>query len=173
MGPLLTKKVNPVANCAAVWHIVVLFLLVLVSRIMKDLFESEGPRHYISLLQENINRMASNSTNCKTWMITIVCAIFALQFANEAILPYLWITLIPTILFCLLDAYYLGQEKRFRDTESHFVKKVKSGLDYSDDLYSFSCGSNKPLGYFWRGLKSVSTWFLYLTVLIITIVICI
>ena len=140
---------------------------------MNSLFESESLRHYISLLQENINRMASNSTNCKTWMITIVCAMFALHFANETFKPYLWITLIPIILFCFLDAYYLGQEKRFRDIESDFVKKVKSGLDYSDDLYSFNCGASKPLRYFWRGLKSVSTWLLYLTVLIITIAICI
>ena len=133
----------------------------------------ESPRHYISLLQENINRMASNSTNCKTWMITIVCAMIALQFANDVIKPYLWITLVPTILFCLLDAYYLGQEKRFRDIESDFVKKVKSGLDYSDDLYSFDCGLSKPLCYFWKGLKSASTWLIYFTVLIIIIVICI
>lgn len=140
---------------------------------MKELFDSESSRHYISLLQDNINRMASNSSNCKTWMITIVCAMFALQFANDAIQPYLWITLIPTILFCFLDAYYLGQEKRFRDVEKDFVKKVKSGLDYSDDLYSFNSSLRTPLCYFWKGLKSVSTWLLYLTVMVIIIIIVI
>lgn len=139
---------------------------------MIDLFNSESSRHYISLLQDNINRMASNSSNCKTWMITIVCAMFALQFAKEGLKLYLWITLIPTILFCFLDAYYLGQEKRFRDVESDFVAKVKSGLDYSNDIYTFNYGSKKSLCYFWRGLKSTSTWLLYLTVIVIIVIVC-
>ncbi len=30
----------------------------------------EDDRHYISLLQENINRMAGNSANCKGWLLT-------------------------------------------------------------------------------------------------------
>lgn len=139
---------------------------------MKDLFEMESSRHYISLLQENIIRMASNCTSCKTWMITIVSAMFALQIANEAIKPYLWIALIPTALFCFLDAYYLGQEKRFRDVEFDFVRKVKSGQDFSEELYSFLCEPKKSLTYFWRGFKSVSTWLLYLAVMITIVIIC-
>ena len=93
------------------------------------MFEKESVRHYISLLQENIARMASNCTSCKTWLITIVSALCALQLANEAIKGYLWIALIPTVLFLVLDAYYLGQEKRFRDIEADFVEKIKSGED--------------------------------------------
>ena len=38
----------------------------------------EDDRHYISLLQENINRMAGNSANCKGWLLTLVSAITAL-----------------------------------------------------------------------------------------------
>ena len=56
---------------------------------MDTMFEKESVRHYISLLQENITRMASNCTSCKTWLITIVSALCALQLANESIKGYL------------------------------------------------------------------------------------
>ncbi len=140
---------------------------------MDTLFEKESTRHYISLLQENINRMASNCTNCKTWLITIVSALCALQLANDAIKEYLWITLIPTVLFLVLDAYYLGQEKRFRDIEAYFVEKIKSGEDVLPELYTFKPRGEHICKYFWKGLFSPSTWVMYTTIAIIILLIII
>lgn len=131
---------------------------------MDTMFEKESVRHYISLLQENITRMASNCTSCKTWLITIVSALCALQLANNAIKGYLWIALIPTILFLVLDAYYLGQEKKFRDIEADFVEKIKSGEDIMPILYTFRPGRKPTCRYFWKGLFSPSTWVMYVTV---------
>lgn len=138
---------------------------------MDTLFEKESVRHYISLLQENINRMASNCTNCKTWLITIVSALCALQLANDTIRRYLWIALIPTILFLVLDAYYLGQEKRFRDIEANFVGKIKSGEDVMPELYTFMLARKGKCCYFWKGLLSPSTWVMYATVAMIIMLI--
>ncbi len=138
---------------------------------MDTMFEKESVRHYISLLQENINRMASNCTNCKTWLITIVSALCALQLANDAIRGYLWIALIPTVLFLVLDAYYLGQEKRFRDIEASFVEKVKLGEDVLPELYTFRLSGEHFFGYFWKGLQSPSTWVMYATVAALIILI--
>lgn len=42
---------------------------------MNDTLDSEPTRHYLSMLQDNITRMATNSANCKTWTITIVTAL--------------------------------------------------------------------------------------------------
>ena len=125
------------------------------------MFEKESVRHYIFLLQENINRMASNCTNCKTWLITIVSALCALQLANDAITNYIWIALIPTVLFLVLDAYYLGQEKKFRDIEAVFVEKLKSGEDIMSEIYTFRQEENHTCKYFWKGLISLSTWLMY------------
>lgn len=138
---------------------------------MDTMFEKESVRHYISLLQENINRMASNCTNCKTWLITIVSAFFALQLANDDIKGFLWIALIPTILFLMLDAYYLGQEKRFRDIEAVFVRKIKSGGDVMPELYTFRQNGEHTCRYFWKGFLSPSTWVMYATVAIIIMLI--
>ena len=138
---------------------------------MDIMFEKESVRHYISLLQENINRMASNCTNCKTWLITIVSAFCALQLANDAIKGYLWIALIPTVLFLMLDAYYLGQEKRFRDIEAVFVEKIKSGVDVMPELYTFKQNEKHTCRYFWKGFLSPSTWVMYATVAVIIMLI--
>ena len=138
---------------------------------MDTVFEKESVRHYISLLQENINRMASNCTNCKTWLITIVSALCALQLANDSIKGYLWIALIPTALFFVLDAYYLGQEKRFRDIEADFVEKIKTGVDLMPELYTFRQSGERTCRYFWKGFFSPSTWVMYATVAAIIILI--
>lgn len=131
---------------------------------MDSVFEKESVRHYISLLQENITRMASNCMSCKTWLITIVSALCALQLANDAIKGYLWIALIPTILFFVLDAYYLGQEKRFRDIEAVFVDKIKAGEDVMPELYSFKSQEQLTCSFLWKGFISPSTWIMYTTV---------
>ena len=138
---------------------------------MDTMFEKESVRHYISLLQENINRMATNCTSCKTWLITIVSALCALLLANDNIKGYLWIALIPTALFLVLDAYYLGQEKRFRDIEAEFVEKIKSGEDALTELYNFRKSEEHTCKFFWRGFFSPSTWVMYATIAAIIILI--
>ena len=140
---------------------------------MNAKIDSESARHYISLLQDNINRMAANCTSCKNWLVTIVSALFALQLFDSEMKPYLWISLIPTVLFLFLDAYYLGQEKRFRDIEKTFVDKAKAGHDVSEDLYSFCGGNHGKFGYFWRGFSSVSTWLLYVAMIVLVVTVCV
>ena len=81
-------------------------------------------QHYISLLQDNINRMASNCSNCKTWLITLIAAFFAISASKGDIVTYIWMAYIPTALFFFLDCFYLGVERRFRRIESRFVALV-------------------------------------------------
>lgn len=119
---------------------------------MRNLFETECSRHYISLLQENINRMASNCTSCKTWLVSIVSVLFALQVANDELKNYLWLAVIPTVLLFILDAYYLGQEKRFRDLENNFVQKEKANENTDELLYSFNSAKGSGWKYFWKGV---------------------
>ena len=55
--------------------------------IMDEFFPNDSCQHYISLLQDNINRMAANSSSCKTWMITLVAAIFAVGLIPKDLCP--------------------------------------------------------------------------------------
>ena len=45
---------------------------------------NDDDRQYLEMMQGNIERMAANSANCKTWMVTIVAAVMALQCSISA-----------------------------------------------------------------------------------------
>jgi len=78
--------------------------------------------------------MATNSASCKTWCISLVSAILVV-IADKNKPNYAWITLIPIILFFLLDSYYLGQERSFREIYNNFIKDLHSGAITTDKLF--------------------------------------
>lgn len=129
----------------------------------------EDDRHYLQMLQDIITRMANNSSNCKTWMMSIFTAIIALQLTVDALRPYLWIVLVPDVLFYYLDAYYLGLENDFRNLQTDFIKARKEG-DSNEPLYNFNFRNTpsyikgKCLR---KGLRSSATWPIYLAIAII------
>ncbi|MGE0635805.1 MAG: hypothetical protein AB7P01_05145 [Bacteroidia bacterium] len=68
---------------------------------------------HLELIQGVINRMGQNSFLIKGWTITIVAALFALA-AKDSNQKVVIIAYFPTIVFWLLDSYYLYQERVFR-----------------------------------------------------------
>lgn len=84
------------------------------------------------MLQGVINRMATNSFHLKGWSITLVAAMFALAASDSAI-QFVYLAYFPVIAFCLLDAFYLHQEKLFRALYDHVRKLPDSDIDYSMD----------------------------------------
>lgn len=71
-------------------------------------------QQHLEFIQNIISRMANNSFLIKGWSVTLVAALFALA-AKDANESYIMLAYFPAILFALLDAYYLYQEKLFRD----------------------------------------------------------
>jgi hypothetical protein len=104
--------------------------------------------------------MATNSTSCKTWCITIVSAILVIV-ADKGKPDFAWIALFPAILFAGLDAYYLALEKGFRNSYNEFIKKLHTGQLTTEDLYSVA-----PIGRSFdlqiTALKSFSVWGFYI-----------
>ena len=96
--------------------------------------DSPAVREHLNLLQGVINRMAANSSSCKTWCISIVAAILLLVARTDAT-DYALLALIPAFLFFYLDAYYLTHEKAFRDAYNAFVAKVHAESVELADLY--------------------------------------
>lgn len=68
---------------------------------------------HLEFIQSTIARMNQNSFQIKGWMITLVSALLALYASSEKVV-YILIAIVPAIVFWLLDAYYLQQERRFR-----------------------------------------------------------
>ena len=105
-------------------------------------------RQYLQMLQDIINRMASNSSNCKAWAITIFTAMSALMIGVEVIRQWMWIILCPIVLFYFLDAYYLGLENDFRNLEASFIKKLRASEECSISVYDFNwhiSNNTKPI----------------------------
>lgn len=68
----------------------------------------------IKVIQDIIKRMANNSFLLKGWAVTVVVITIALKLdVKNNTQP--WLAIIPLIAFWYLDAYYLQQEKLFRE----------------------------------------------------------
>ena len=68
---------------------------------------------HLEFIQSVLTRMNTNSIQLKGWMITLVSALLAL-YANSKNENYIYIAIIPVIIFWFLDTYYLQQERKFR-----------------------------------------------------------
>ncbi|MBI4797140.1 MAG: hypothetical protein HY794_00040 [Desulfarculus sp.] len=132
--------------------------------------EATNLQTYLTTLQNIINRMAGNSSTCKTLCVTLVSAICAVAAAsNKQVI--LWVSLLPTIIFCLLDMFYLSLEKGFREQYNEIVKKLHEGTLEVKELFIIK----PPLNYlsFSRCLttfKSWSIWLAYPGVLLVVLI---
>lgn len=88
---------------------------------------------HIDMLQGIISRMAKNSASCKSWAIPMVTAIVTLAL-EKGILPTK-VAYIPVGLFYILDCYYLGLERKFKDRLRDFIIKINEGKDVDKDIY--------------------------------------
>jgi hypothetical protein len=67
---------------------------------------------HLTLIQGAISRLATTSFLIKGWGVTLVSAIFALA-AKDANSAFVLVAYFPSIMFWLLDGYFLGIERRF------------------------------------------------------------
>ncbi len=69
----------------------------------------------LEILQGVINRMAQNSLECKKWTLALVVGVLSLKM--EAISSLYGLCVLGVLLVCFwpLDAYYLTQERLFRE----------------------------------------------------------
>ena len=140
---------------------------------MDSNFEKSDVQHFISYLEGIINRMASNSANCKNWLLAIIAGCMAMQPSMQAATEKIWLAYPLVILFCLLDSYYLGCEKYFRDMMGDFVKEVrKNGNQYLESLYKFEKRTvSDDFDAVLSGFSSFATWPFYGVIIAIAVLI--
>ncbi|ADI00878.1 hypothetical protein [Syntrophothermus lipocalidus] len=137
---------------------------------MSDEFKenSQAVQIHLSIIQSIIQRMALNSSSCKTWCITIVSAVLVVV-ADKGKPNYTFIALIPILLFFALDAYYLALEKLFRNSYNDFVEKLHRSTLSICDFFVVN-----PMGNFARtmfaSLLSFATWPFYFVLLLMVLV---
>ena len=73
----------------------------------------DDKRMHLSMIQDIIARMGSNSFYLKGWAVGAMIAVFAFAGKSETKCAIL-VSLVPVVAFWLLDAYYLCLERRYR-----------------------------------------------------------
>lgn len=135
-------------------------------------FESPAVQSYLTILQGIINRMASNSSGCKTWCITLVSAVIVI-IADKGRPNFIWISVVPISLFFFLDAYYLGLERQFRDVYNGFVRKLHAKNATIEDIFIVNPGSSviKAIGSTISASVSGAVWPFYALLAVMLIVV--
>lgn len=122
---------------------------------------------HMDYIQSAISRMSSNSFYLKGWNVTIIAAIVALSFKESDWRIYAC-ALVLNVVFWFLDAYYLKQEKLFRE----LYNKVSKISD--DNLVDFSMNTSefkeKVSAIPFLMIKNFSITPLYLSIFVVLIV---
>ena len=138
--------------------------------------DSPSVQSYLTILQGVIGRMASNGASAKTWCIALVSAIIVVV-ADKGDPGYVWIAMVPVGLFFLLDAYYLGRERRFRELYNDFIGKLHEDKAVIEDVFIVTPGDGHTgsMKTAFVACGSVSVWPLYflLTLMLLAVRMCI
>ena len=128
------------------------------------------------MVQSVITRMADNSRACKTWAVTLVAAIlvvvarFGLTDDESALnANAVWIALVPTILFWLLDSYYLALERAFRGSYNGFVERLHADKLKDGEVFKIVPTGSVPR-LIWECQGSFAIWPFYPAMLIVIVV---
>ena len=97
----------------------------------------ENKRKHLEFIQATINRMANTSFLLKGWSVTVIAGLFALS-TKERQLSLLLLALILTTAFWFLDAFFLWQERLYRELYNHVRKLQEDDIDFSMDASRFS-----------------------------------
>ena len=126
---------------------------------------SDDERTHLSFIEGVISRMNSNSFSMKGWMVTVVAALAALYAGStsQQAEVYLYIAIMPVMIFWCLDTYYLQLEKKFRMLyEDTVAGKV--------ELYSMKIDKYKGEVCYFKVMISKTEWPVYIPVLVLLVV---
>lgn len=127
--------------------------------------ESSAVQKHLEIIQGVIQRMGENSRSCKVWCVTLVSAVLVLV-ARTGNAEHALIALAPTLLFYVLDAYYLALERRFRNSYRGFIRKVHNGEIEASDLYTVAPTGSTPRTFRWAMFQSFSVLPFYAVVVV-------
>lgn len=95
----------------------------------------------------------------KGWMITIVAGFLAIFAAGKVLNEiFLFVAIAPTMLFWLLDAYYLQMEKKYRLLYDDVKNDTAEPFNMNADGYK-AC--------YFKVLFSKTEWTLYLVIILL------
>ena len=136
---------------------------------MSEIETMEKKLKHLEFLQNIIDRMANCSFLLKGWSVTIVAALLALSSVTQEKIALVLISFLPIILFWILDAYYLWQERLFRTVYNAVRKKNENEIDFEMNPMDFVGGPNTWLSTIFS--KTIVVFYLSLMVTMISVAI--
>ncbi len=127
--------------------------------------EKETIKH-LEFIQNIITRMNTNSFQIKGWMITIVSALLALYASSDNETTYIFVAIVPTLLFWNLDAYYLQQERKFRELYKEVIQKESNISNFSMSIDKYTDRKCR----FWNSFISPTIGWLYGTIVTLLLI---
>lgn len=112
------------------------------------------------MMQGIIKRMAGNSTSCKQWCIVLITALLTFSKGNQNPVDLSGVCLLPLILFCFLDCFYLGLERQMKGKLNNFIYRLNKGenLDAEIFLTGTESSRNKDI------CEKIESWFCHIGV---------
>lgn len=95
---------------------------------------------HIDLLQSAINRMATNSSSCKTWCVTIISGIVVVSIDKKQPLAVI-VAILPVLAFLFLDSYYLSLERAIRVIYNKTIDDLHTGTLTNNQLFLLKINS--------------------------------
>lgn len=114
----------------------------------------EDRRQHLTFIQNVITRMSQASTSAKTWLLPIVTAAYGYGIAQNRPAAAL-LGVVAVLVFALLDANYLKQERSFR---SLYHEVATGGTIPNFALNPALAGAAGPGKNYWPDKRDVWSW---------------
>lgn len=96
---------------------------------------NESRIRYLEAIQRVVDRLSNTSFILKGWAVSLVAGLMALA-ASGTNHGYVLVAYIPTVVFWLLDAYFLMMERQYR-------KIFEENMDLSQEVKCFTLKREK------------------------------
>ena len=123
---------------------------------------------HLKLGQAGVNRLAGNSFLLKGWSVTLVSALLALSVNAKRPLMVL-VAFLPVVVFWVHDAFYLRQERLFRELHKAIAHTDGTAPPTYDMDASAYAGKVSSLP---RTMVSITVWPLYAMLVVVIVVVC-
>jgi hypothetical protein len=88
---------------------------------------------HLDMIQAVVTRQAQNSFAVRGWSVTVVSAVFAVAVTQDEAPPAtVLVALAPTLIFWVMDAYYLWQERLFRSLYADAARRARDAASEPD-----------------------------------------
>lgn len=116
---------------------------------------------HLEMVQAIITRMARNSFQIKGWSVTLVTALFALAAVDDINESFVYVSYFPAIMFWMLDAYFLRQERLFRKLYDNIRNREEPHINFSMS----TAGLQKDIDSVWKVAWSFTLRVFHLTLI--------